>query len=111
MEINALFKIDYSIEQIIKRRQQIREEFFKVSRNIKNGIISRVSAEDLRLLFELYDKVYFNYYFRDNFKDKLKFSLSQRMSSNAGKTILTKSSRDLSNQNPTYEIVMAVKFF
>lgn len=108
MEIKDVQILKLTQNQIDEKRNQIRNEFIKQSENIKSGTIKAISNKDLQLLFNLYDKIYFNYLFRDNIKNLPKLSLSKRMSRNAGKTIMKKSFND---SNQTYEIVMAVKFF
>lgn len=101
MDAKQIMLIKLSMEQINKKRNEIRTNFFNKSKNIKIGIINVIAAEDLYLLFDLYDKIFFDYFFRSNIGDRLRFSLSQRMSSNAGKTVV---------RGNSYEIVIAVKF-
>lgn len=111
MSTQELLAYNYSKELSIEKRNEVRRELLKESKDIKSGIIESLSAEDLNILFKIYDKQYFNNYFRDNFKNQLKFTLSKRMSRNAGKTVVTKKLKGAPPGSEIFEIVMAVKFF
>lgn len=111
MDVKDLLPTIYPRTQIDKKREEVRIEFLNRSKNVNSGDIKIISTEDLSLLFNLYDELFFNFYFRDNFKAVLRFSLSQRMNKSAGKTVMTKSLKPSSQQQVIYEIVMAVKFF
>jgi hypothetical protein len=111
MDTKELLTVIYNSIDTDKKREIVRSEFLNRSKNINSGDIKVISIEDLKLLFNLYDEIFLNFYFRDNFKGVLKFSLSQRMSRNAGKTVMSKSLKPSTLQQEIYEIVMAVKFF
>lgn len=111
MDTKDLLQIMYDNVETDKKREVVRCQFLNRSKNVSSGDIEVISIEDLKLLFNLYDEIFLNYYFRDNFKGILKFSLSQRMSRNAGKTVVSKSLKPSTPQQEIYEIVMAVKFF
>jgi hypothetical protein len=111
MHTKDLISTVYSKVQTDKNREAVRVEFLNRSKNINSGVIKIVSIEDLKLLFNLYDEVFLNGYFKDNFRGVLKFSLSQRMTKSAGKTVMLRNLKASSGQQESYEIVMAVKFF
>lgn len=104
-------KIQYSNNQVAEKRNEVREEFISLSDNINSGIIKQISTKDLRLLFDLYDKIFFADFFKDNLKGKLILSLSTKMTKAAGKTMVP---RNIAKMNPIdiiYEIRMGVGFF
>ncbi|KYH29004.1 MULTISPECIES: SprT-like domain-containing protein [Clostridium] len=110
MKKKELIKIIYLESEIENKRHLLRSEFIYRSNNIKHGQISKISAEDLELLFNLYDKYFFNDYFKKFFKGTLDFSLSKRMSRSAGKTIIPKINPILEEEKQRYEIRIGVTF-
>jgi hypothetical protein len=110
MDKNYMLSLHLQKQESEKLRQAVREELINKSKNISGGKIDRISTEDLRLIFEIYDRTFFKGYFQNNFSSELKFSLSQRMSRNAGKTVMKKDLRASKVGSESYEIVMAVKF-
>ena len=103
--------LKYSKEEIIEKRNIIRNKFIIKSKNVNSGNIQCMSNEDLKILFYLYDEEFFAHYFSGNFKGNLKFSLSTRMTSAAGKTIYSRKIKMLQEEEETYEIRMGIKFF
>jgi len=101
----------YSSSDIINKRNDVRNKFIILSKNVNTGNIQCMSNEDLKNLFDLYDEEFFNNYFSGNFKGKLIFSLSTRMTSAAGKTIYSRKLKLLQPDEETYEIRMGIKFF
>jgi len=78
--------IRYNDEGIIKRRKQVANLFIQQSVNVKSPDIKEISDQDLRILFELYDEVFFQDWFAGSFQGTLRFSLSRRMTRSAGIT-------------------------
>lgn len=78
------------MDEIVNKRAEISKLLIQKSANIKNGTISTISTADLKLMFELYDQIFFGSWFKRNFKGKLKFSLSRRMTKSAGLTLCPK---------------------
>ncbi|MDF2879904.1 MAG: hypothetical protein K0R54_461 [Clostridiaceae bacterium] len=103
--------LHYSIDDIKLKRKYVYNQLISTSENIKNGIIKKVSVNDLYLLFKLYDGTFLQNYFKDNLYGKLEFSLSKRMTSSAGKTIYPRNIRSLPLNQVKFEIRMAVNFF
>ncbi|MBU3159826.1 hypothetical protein KPL37_08685 [Clostridium frigoris] len=101
----------YYDSEIIIKRNNIRNIFITKSKNVKTGDIQCMSNDDLKIIFDLYDEIFFNNYFRENFKGTLKFSLSTRMTSAAGKTIYSRKIKLLEEAQESYEIRMGIKFF
>jgi len=103
--------LKYNVDEIIKKRNSIRDKFLIISKNVNTGNIQRMSNQDIKILFELYDEEFFNNYFRDNFKESITFSLSTRMTKAAGKTIYSRRIKLLQEEEKAYEIKMGIKFF
>lgn len=110
MEKAELINIKYDENIILNKRKLLRKEFTSISSNIKSGRITSIGEEDLKLLFNLYDKYFFNNYFRNNFFGRIKFSLSKRMSKSAGKTIIPRNNIKLPEEKQIYEIRIGVNF-
>lgn len=111
MTVENIKNLKYNNEQIIKKRNTIRNKFIIKSKNVKTGNIQCMSNEDLKILFYLYDEEFFRDYFIRSFKGSLIFSLSTRMTSAAGKTIYSREIKLLHEAEETYEIRMGIKFF
>jgi hypothetical protein len=107
----VLAKIIYKATEIQNKKLLLRKEFLYNSINIDSGEVKKISEEDLRILFELYDKYFFDSYFKDKFKGNIKFSLSKRMNKSAGKTIVPKNISVLSEEKQSFEIRIGVNFF
>lgn len=110
MDKSELINIKYDENIISDKRKLLREEFISISKNIKSGKITSIGEEELKLLFNLYDKYFFNRYFKNNFLGRIKFSLSKRMSKSAGKTIIPGNNIKLPEEKQTYEIRIGVNF-
>lgn len=98
---------------VYSNRCKVAAALIESSKSIKNTRISAISTEDLYMLYNLYDDIFFD--------KKLKgsgiivsFSLSRRMTSSAGKTFFKKPTSD-GSQSPQndciYEIRIGVDFF
>lgn len=111
MIIENIKDLKYHKEEVIQKRNTIRDKLISKSKNVKTGDLQCISNEDLRVLFKLYDEEFFKDYFSRNFKGSLKFSLSTRMTSAAGKTIYSKKIKSLQEVDENYEIRMGIKFF
>ncbi|MDD3840636.1 MAG: hypothetical protein PHP06_08705 [Clostridia bacterium] len=107
MNRNLLY-YKYNEATIKDKRKNVYNSFMKLSENIKDGTITRISTADLKLLFELYDNIFFDDWFKDEFTGKLKFSLSKRMIRSAGLTLCPK---NIKPENFYIEIRIGVDFF
>jgi len=103
--------LKYSVEEIIRKRNAIRNKFMVKSENVNTGNIKCMSNQDMKILFDLYDEEFFHDYFRGNLKESITFSLSNRMTSAAGKTIYIRKIKPLQESEKTYEIRIGIKFF
>src|SRR5690606_25945858 len=103
-----MIEYKYDNKTIEKKRDQVSKEFIKKSENIKSTDVNRLSAADIKILFELYDGIFLNHWFEHNFKGKFKFSVSSRMTKSAGLTFCPKNMGILKKENVTIEIRMGV---
>lgn len=111
MEKEELIRIKLSEKEVEIRRNFIRRELIRGSYNIHNGEIKNISVEDLKLIFILYNKYFFNNFFREKFKGKINFSVSGKMNKSAGKTIVPRVNFSLSEDKQVYEIRIGINFF
>lgn len=111
MERDILLKINFNSTEVNEQREKIREKVIELSNNIVNGIITKVSEEDLAIIFNHYDKYFLNGYFTKYFVGKIKFSFSKRMTRSAGLTIVPRNIAYLNQKQETYEIKMGINFF
>jgi len=111
MERDLLIKIRFNSGEIKERREKVRERILTSSNNIKNGIITKVLEEDLKIIFDQYDTYFLNNYFKNNFLGNIKFSFSKRMTRSAGLTIVPKNIAYLKQEEEIYEIRIGINFF
>lgn len=81
-----LLDLTYPRQEIKEKTQTIYAQILTQSKNLDQGNYTSIAVSDLRLLFELYDNMFFNSYFTENYEDKIYFRLSKRMTKAAGKT-------------------------
>ncbi len=98
-------------KRVVQKRCEIYGLLIQQSKNIKSGIIKSISTSDMKLLYELYDMVFFGNWFKDNFKGELRFSLSRRMTKSAGMTLCPKNIGKVKQEEIVIEIRMGVDFF
>lgn len=106
-----MFEYIYNEETIVHKRRQIFEEFLKLSTNVEDGNFKIISDCDLKLLFELYDEVFFNSDFRQNYEGAFRFSFSKRMSKSAGLTLCPKNISNLRPKDLIIEFRFGINFF
>lgn len=104
-------EIKYSQSVIDEKRKEVRLRLIDTSENIKSGVITKMSPYDIKLLFDLYDEVFFNGLIKEGFKGKIKFSLSTRMTRSAGKTMFLKNLKRMKMEAADFEIRMGTNFF
>lgn len=97
--------------EIVEKRARIAGLLTLKSANIKNGAVGAIAADDLKLLFGLYDEIFFKNWFITNFKGRLRFSLSRRMTASAGLTLCPRNPERLRPEELVIEIRIGVDFF
>jgi len=79
-------KLHYGPEETRQMTGRIHSGMMKESKYIDKGNFTRIGTEDVRLMFGMYDRIFFHRFFETNQHDKVKFRLSKRMTSNGAKT-------------------------
>lgn len=98
--------IKYSQEEIVLKRERIRQLLFDNSNMIKSGVLDKVEDRDLWLLYSFYDEIFLKNYFRNNFKGDIMLSFSRRLTSAGGLTKFYKSKEN----GYHFEIKISVNF-
>lgn len=106
-----MFDYIYDEKVIVQKRKQIFEEFLELSENVEDGNFKTISTYDLKLLFELYDKMFFYSDFRDRYEGSLRFSFSKRMTRSAGLTLCPQNISTLQPKDVIIEFRFGVDFF
>lgn len=109
--MDAITGLRFDNIEISAKRAQIGHRLMALSPNIKSPELTKIAVNDLRLLFELYDEVFFNHQLTAGFSGQLKFSLSSRLTKSAGKTIFPRCCHQIPPEQLTAEIRMGTSFF
>lgn len=111
MEKSQLPEIRYSPQEINKKRAQVCRELIDRSQNVTGGELQRLANSDLKLLFQLYDSIFLGNYFQNRFQGEIIFSLSTRMTTNAGKLLFSKNIKNIEATKEKYELKIGINFF
>lgn len=103
-----LSSLQYPPAEIHAKREEVRRALLQSSPHLNGGRITRILESDLKLLFDLYDQLFFYDYFRDQFPGQLLFSLSARMTKTAGQTIYPRNLKELFPHKERYELRISV---
>lgn len=103
--------INHEESEIIQKRAEIAKQLILKSENIKSQTVGKMTSADLKLLYELYDEVFFKGILEQSFKGNLKFSLSSLLSRSAAKTLCPRNIARLKPEQVTIEIRMGTHFF
>lgn len=106
-----ILKIELSKEKIENLREEIAKIIILKTPVFKSRVISNITANDLQLLFYLYDELFFSNWFQKCYNGNIKFSVSRRMTKSAGLTILPRLKGDEVQDNFEVEIRISVDFF
>lgn len=85
--------LKYSPHEIGNKTREIYRQILESSKNIHEGNFTRIGTYDLRTIFELYDRSFFDNFFTTNYQGEISFHLSKRMTSAGGKTIYRKGTK------------------
>lgn len=110
MKKSGLLQLKYSPPEIIQKRAAVGRYTLQNSPTITGTEITRISGQDLELLFQLYDHHFLQGYFSRQFAGTVRFSLSSRMTRSAGKTHFPKNLGQLKPHQEEYEIRIGVAF-
>lgn len=83
----------YSPHEIENKTREIYHQILQSSKNINEGNFTRIGTDDLRTIFELYDRSFFDNFFTTNYQGKISLYLSKRMTGAGGKTIYRKDTK------------------
>jgi hypothetical protein len=108
---DSLFLTTNTPKAIQQKRAEIARRLIARSANIKDHAITCIAPADLKILFDLYNELFFKNCFLQDFRGKMKFSLSRRLTRSAGKTICPKNMGRLKPEEIVMEIRMGVDFF
>lgn len=106
-----LTKLVYKSSQIKSKRVDVAKRLTNTSCNMKGKSITKISVLDLKLLFDLYDEIFFNNKFKKELNAELRFSLSKRMTKSAGKTLYLRNEDKNKSSQMAIEIRMGTEFF
>ncbi len=97
-------------QDFAQAQRTIYEEVLFVSDTIRSSNFQNISTEDLQLLFELYDNVFFDGLIRQSLIDQklpLQMRLSKRMTNAGGKTTMLHPYGIHSNRGKSFEIAIS----
>lgn len=107
----SLINLKLRKHEIKSKRAEVSKLMMLKSANIKDKTISTIATADLKLMFQIYDQVFFGNWFKNSFTGKLKFSLSRRMTKSAGLTLFVKNKEKKKPEELSIEIRIGVDFF
>ena len=81
-----VLKLHHSPNEIRRMTGSIHSGMVSESKYIDRGNFTRIGTEDLRLMFGMYDRIFFGGFFETEHPDKVKFRISKRMTSVGAKT-------------------------
>lgn len=85
--MDKCFNIQYAPSVIQKKRREVRAQILSDSPYLKEGILDRISNNDLHLLVRCYDQVFLKGWLQAHLAVPLRLTLSGRLSKAAGKTL------------------------
>lgn len=103
-----MINIKYNTDDITDKRILIKELLFEKSINIKCENFSKISDDDLYILFNLYDEIFLNSWFKDNFKGKIKFKLSKQLTRAAGNTTTKRNLEKIKPEDVGFEVKISL---
>lgn len=109
--MSNLCALVYSVADVLQKRAEVTRRFMAVSPNVKTPVISRIAASDVRLLFDIYDEIFFERRLSGEFPGQFRFSLSPRLTRSAGKTLCPRNIAQLKPGEAVLEIRMGLHFF
>lgn len=92
--LQDIITIKYSSAEIKKQREHIGMLLMDRSSSISSTDLGKISVADLKMLYELYEQIFFKGWIKQHWKGKLQFAISRQMTKTAGKTVCFKKSAD-----------------
>lgn len=109
--MNDIFSVKLSNNEIGDKRRKISALFIRDSENVKTEKVTTLTAEDLSLLFRLYEDTFLERWFDLNYKGKIKFSVSRQLTRSAGLTRCPKRISSLRPEDVVIEVKIGIDFF
>lgn len=81
---DSLLEIKVDEKTVKRKRREIYDRTIKLSPRIKNGRISSMAPSDIKLIFDLYDQLFFGNWFKERSTCGIEFAISKRMTRSAG---------------------------
>ena len=106
-----MINLEYNDETIQIKRKIVTNALLQESKNIKSSKIEQINELDLQLLYEYYDKIFFNNWFKDNFKGIILYNFSKKMTKNAGITKCPKNISQIKSDTVRITICIGIDFF
>lgn len=106
-----MINVKYDDATIKEKRAAVAKSLFKASANINSEKIDSIGILDLRILYECYDKIFFNNWFGKNFRGQVLYELSRRMTKSAGMTKCPKNVSQLKPEQIRIVIAISPDFF
>jgi len=85
-------ELKYSPAEVVKRLRRVSHEARTGIANFNQGNFEQISPQDIRRLFELYDRFFLDNYFDKTQSGRIFFDLSMRMTNAGGKITIRKNS-------------------
>lgn len=90
MEKAELNTLKYSEKEMSKKFRKIYKTAISESKSINDGNYIKIGTWDLKRIFQLYDKYFFEHYFVENCRYDFIFQFSRRMTKSSGRTSILK---------------------
>lgn len=105
---DVLLGIKVDEKTVARKRGEIYSRTIEMSPGIKSGRIISISPSDLKLIFDLYDEIFFNNWFKNKCRNRIEFALSKRMTRSAG---MVKCSVNKRTDEKNFILQIGVNFF
>ncbi len=85
MSTDLFTSVRYTIDEVTRKTTEIYNETLRDSQDLIRGNFESISPNDLAILFEWYDRLFFEGNLSREFGSRINFKLSKRMTRNGGK--------------------------
>ncbi|MEA3558399.1 MAG: hypothetical protein U9R75_04010 [Candidatus Thermoplasmatota archaeon] len=85
-ESHLVLNLKYHPAVIDRKTRLIHDRMLDRSEYLDAGNFTKINISDLKMMFELYDELFFKDFFKRNFPDQVYFNLSTKMTRSGGKT-------------------------
>lgn len=103
-----MINIKYDIDTINDKRITVKKLLFEKSNYIDSDDFTKISENDLYILYNLYDEIFLDYWFKKNFKGNIKFKLSRQLTRAAGNTTTKRNIAELRPEDIEFEVKISL---